>query len=40
VAQLEFDIEGTVYTADLFEAEAPESVAALRSPLPITIREQ
>lgn len=35
MAQLEFDIDGTVYTADLLEEEAPESVAALRDLLPI-----
>lgn len=35
MAQLEFNIDGTVYTADLLEEEAPESVAALLDLLPI-----
>jgi hypothetical protein len=35
MAQLEFDVDGTVYTADLLEAEAPESVDALRDLLPL-----
>jgi hypothetical protein len=35
MAQLEFDINGTVYTAELLAEEAPESVAALRDLLPI-----
>lgn len=35
MAQLEFDVGGTVYTTDLLEEEVPESVAALRDLLPI-----
>jgi hypothetical protein len=35
MGELAFDIDGTVYTADLLEAEAPESVAALRDLLPL-----
>jgi hypothetical protein len=35
MGQVAFDIDGTVYTADLLEAEAPESVAALRRLLPL-----
>ncbi|WP_380676206.1 DUF3830 family protein [Salinigranum sp. GCM10025319] len=32
---LAFDVDGTVYTAELLETEAPESVAALRNLLPL-----
>jgi len=35
MAQMEFDVDGTVYTADLLEDEAPENVAALRTLLPL-----
>lgn len=35
MTQLAFDVDGTVYTADLLETEAPESVAALRRLLPL-----
>jgi hypothetical protein len=35
MAQLAFDVDGTVFTADLLETEAPESVAALRRLLPL-----
>jgi hypothetical protein len=35
MAQLELDIDGTVYTADLLESEAPQSVGALRNLLPL-----
>lgn len=35
MVQLEFDVDDTVYTANVLEAEAPESVAALRDLLPL-----
>lgn len=40
MAQLEFDIDGTVYTADLLTGEAPESVSAFRSLLPLKSKLQ
>lgn len=35
MTQLEFDIEGEVFVADLLEEEAPQSVEALRNFLPL-----
>jgi hypothetical protein len=35
MSQIELDIEGTVYTAELLEEAAPESVAAMREFLPL-----
>lgn len=35
MSQLELDIEGSVYSADLLEDEAPESIATMRDFLPL-----